>query len=180
MKLNFEPFPVITSERLLLRKLKGSDQHAILVLRSDERILKYLDIAKANNLEDAIRFIVKINNGIANNECIYWGITLKNNGRLIGTICLWNLSLEDSKAEIGYVLHPEFQGKGLMQESMGSVIAYGFKEMQLEMIDAVLHPDNVKSIQVLERKKFTRVLKGEDGSEMHQETIYYSLRSSDH
>jgi ribosomal-protein-alanine N-acetyltransferase len=60
----------------------------IFVHRSDERILKYIDIPKAETIEDARNFIEKINKGIDENEWVYWEITFKNDSQLIGTICL--------------------------------------------------------------------------------------------
>jgi Thioredoxin len=47
------------------------DEKEIFVHRSDERILKYIDIPKAETIEDARNFIEKINKGIDENE---WSI----------------------------------------------------------------------------------------------------------
>src|SRR5690606_2517771 len=100
-------------------------------------------------------FIRKINKGIAENESILWGITLNENvQKIIGTICLWNVSIEENKAEIGYVLHPDFQGKGIMQEAVKAVIDYGLNTMQLDKIEASIHPENIKSIRLLEKYDF--------------------------
>jgi [ribosomal protein S5]-alanine N-acetyltransferase len=73
---------------LTLRQLNMEDEKEIFVHRSDERILKYIDIPKAETIEDARNFIEKINKGIDENEWVYWEITFKNDSQLIGTICL--------------------------------------------------------------------------------------------
>jgi len=73
---------------LTLRQLNREDEKEIFVHRSDERILKYIDIPKAETIEDARNFIEKINKGIDENEWVYWEITFKNDSQLIGTICL--------------------------------------------------------------------------------------------
>ncbi len=154
--INFNPFPILSTKRLKLRKLSISDENEILFMRSDEGILEFIDIPVAKNLEDARAYIEMINKGVANDEWIFWAITLKeDNINIIGTICLWNISIEANKAEIGYVLHPDFQGKGIMQEAAEKVIDYGFKNMKLDTIVAHLHPNNVKSIKLLERNHFT-------------------------
>ena len=131
MQINFSPFPVLSTERLLLRQLQSSDDKEIFALRSDDNINKYLDRPKANTIEDAQAFIQKISNGIVNNESIYWVISLKNETTLAGTIGLWNFDKEKSAAEIGYELLPQYQGKGIMQEAMQKVIAFCFETMQL-------------------------------------------------
>ena len=148
------PFPTLATERLILRQLEFRDEQEIFFLRSDERVNKYLVAPLAQNVEEAREFINKINTGIANNEWIYWGITLKNDNKLIGTICFWNISTKENKAEIGYVLHPDWQGKGLMQEAIYKVIEYGFEVMKLQSTEAVLHPDNERSIVLLKRTGF--------------------------
>ena len=99
---------------------------------------------------------------MANSECFYWAINLKNSSKLIGTICIWNIEPEKNKAEIGYVLHPGEQGKGFMQEAVAAVIQYGFQQIKLQCLDAELHPDNKRSILLLERNGFTFAAESED------------------
>jgi ribosomal-protein-alanine N-acetyltransferase len=151
----FTPFPNISTTRLTLRQLKNADENEIFFMRSDEGMLEFIDIPKAKNLEDASAYIQMINKGIGENKWMFWGISLNENvEKLIGTICLWNISIETNKAEIGYVLHPDFQGKGIMQEAAEKVIEYGFKTMKLNFIDAHLHAKNEKSLKLLERNRF--------------------------
>ena len=91
LNLNCTPFPHITTERLMLRQLTADDAVDIAILRSDEIVNKYLDRKATTGIDEANRFINKINTGINNNECFYWAIALKNNNSLIGTICYWNI-----------------------------------------------------------------------------------------
>ncbi len=153
--ISFTPFPNLSTDRLILRQLQIDDENEILFLRSDERMLEFTGIPKAKSLDDARAYIEKINKGIAADEWIMWGITLKENDRkIIGTICFWNLSKEKNKAEIGYVLHPDFWGKGIMQEAAERVIVFGFETMKLDFIDTDLDPKNQRSIKLLERNHF--------------------------
>ncbi len=112
MQIQFQSISrVVSTERLQLRQLALSDEHEIYVMRSDPRIIQYLDRApKPRDLDAARHFIQNINAGVAENRAVYWAITLKNNPALIGTICLWNISPEKSSVELGYSLHPDFQG----------------------------------------------------------------------
>jgi ribosomal-protein-alanine N-acetyltransferase len=98
MNINFSPFPILQTERLILRKLSLDDAEEIYFLRSDEEVNRYLDRKKANDLDDAHAFINKLNIGIANDKWIYWAVCFKDNPKLIGTICLWNLNDEENKA----------------------------------------------------------------------------------
>jgi [ribosomal protein S5]-alanine N-acetyltransferase len=150
----FFPFPVLITENLLLRQLSTDDAPEIFTLRSNEQVNRYIDRNKAESLDDALTFIDLINKSIANNESIYWVLQLKNDFKVIGTICLWNLSQEDGKAEIGYELLPAFQGKGLMQEAMSGIIEYGFNVMQLQTIEAWTVMQNQASIRTLQNNGF--------------------------
>lgn len=169
---NFTPFPNLTSERLTLRKLRLEDENEVFFLRSDNRVLKFIDIPIAKSLEDARTYIRMINKGIDENEWVLWGITLKEaESKIIGTICLWNISKEKNKGEIGYLLHPDFQRKGYMQEATVKVIDFGFNTMNLDVIDADLHSKNDKSLKLLKRNNFA--FERESGN-----MVIYSLAKS--
>ena len=149
------PFPRLITDRLVLRQLEMRDDAEIFFLRSDKTINEFLVSPIATSIQDARDFIEKINKSITNSESDYWAITVKGNNKLIGTICIWNIDREENKAEIGYVLHPAYCGKGFMSEAVAAVIQYGFGKMKLRCLDAVVHPENKRSIILLERNGFT-------------------------
>jgi len=181
METKFNPFPSLTTERLSLRKLSPDDANEIFYLRSDEHINKYLDRPKAISIEDANNFINKTNHAIENNECIDWAITFKDNSRLIGSICLWNFSIEENKAEVGYELLLDFQGRGIAQEALATVINFGFEVMKLKTIEAYTHKENLASTKLLEKFGFVRNPHEEskiDFSVENPNTIVYSLNKT--
>src|SRR5215204_5425622 len=105
---NFIPFPVLKTERLTLRQLVSSDDNEIFALRSDDNVNKYLGRKRSKSIDDAKTFIRTINKNIQSNESVYWAITLNGTDKLIGTVCLFDFSNDNSKAEIGYELLPGF------------------------------------------------------------------------
>ena len=154
LNINFSPFPVLFTERLVLRQLDLSDAEELMRLRADDKVNEFIDRPKTVTVEDAKAFIEKINQLITNNQSIYWAITLKNNQAVIGTICCWNIDNLSDIGEIGYELKPEFQGKGIMYEAISKVIDFCFKEIKLKVITALPKKDNSKSIQLLLKKDF--------------------------
>jgi len=177
LHINFTPFPSITTQRLTLRRLNIKDAKEIMMLRSDERVNEFIDRPKSIDLNEAKNFMEKIDKGINNNEWIYWAITLKDNDTLIGTICLWNISVENDMAELGYELQPDFQGKGLMQEAVTKIIEYGFNKMRLKVITAFTHPNNNRSTSLLLKHNFLldknyKYVEGEDAGEL---SVYYLI-----
>ena len=151
---SFTPFPILTTERLTLRQLVINDEQEIFTLRSDSEINKYLDRQIGNTIDDARRFINKVNENINKNDALYWAITLRDKNRLLGTICLFGFSDENYKCEIGYELLRNFQGQGIMKEAIEKVIDYAFNTINVKKIEAFLHRDNQSSIRLLEKFSF--------------------------
>lgn len=153
---NFTPFPVLKTERLTLRQLISSDDKDIFALRSDGNVNKYLNRKPSKSIEDAKIFIQNINENIQRNNSIYWAITLNGNDKLIGTICLFDFSNDNLKAEIGYELLPGFQGKGIMQEATSKVIDFAIQHIGINSIEAYTHFENQSSTRLLEKFNFKK------------------------
>ncbi|HEX7844236.1 MAG TPA: GNAT family protein [Chitinophagaceae bacterium] len=157
LELNFHPFPELRTERLLLRKLAMNDVHELFFLRSDESVMQFIDRPRAASVADVEEFIKKISATVEANEGIFWAIALNDEpGKLIGTICYWNISPENYRAETGYVLHPAHWRKGIMKEALLKVIGYGFTVMKLHSIEARTNPANIASAAVLESTGFIK------------------------
>jgi ribosomal-protein-alanine N-acetyltransferase len=165
--LNFKPFPLLSTERLNLRRMTEADSKEIFFLRSDKQMLQFLDREPAKSIDEAVKWIKMINEGIDNDQFIAWGIELKNETKLIGTITFWNIKKEHYRAEIGYALHTNYQRRGLMQEAIASVLEYGFTKMKLHSVEANVNPANQSSIKLLERNHFVR-------EAYHKENYYYN------
>lgn len=144
------PIPILNTPRLTLRPLQISDDQQILALRSDKNVNKYLGRESSVSIDDSRKFIKTI----LENQSLYWAVTLTDVNKLMGTICLFNLSDDHRKAEIGYELLPENQGNGLMHEALLEVIAFAFKRLNLTLIEAYTHRDNQSSIKLLEKLNF--------------------------
>ena len=153
--LNFTPFPEMRTENLVLRKIQIEDINEYFILKSDLRLLVHYE-AKAKNLAETKKKLESINEDINKNEAILWGIALKGADKIIGSICYWNISEDGLKAEIGYELMVDWQGRGIMNEAVQAVVKYGFNQMGLEIIEACPNATNIKSLKLLERNKFIK------------------------
>lgn len=153
---NFNPFPELQTPRLLLRPVTHEDAPALYAMRSDKSMMQMIARPLATRIEDALELIDKIQTGVANNEWISWAISLKNDEKLIGTIGYYRLQPEHYRAEVGYMLAKEQQGKGMMHEAITEVIRYGFETMKLHSIEAVIAPDNTASQRVVEKAGFVQ------------------------
>jgi ribosomal-protein-alanine N-acetyltransferase len=57
---------------------------------------------------------------------------------------------------VGYELAREAWGQGYMRETLLAVLGFGFVQMQLNRVEAQVHPDNVASLKLVERLGFVR------------------------
>jgi ribosomal-protein-alanine N-acetyltransferase len=164
-------FPTLTTERLFLRQLAESDIQEIFLLRSDTLINKYLGRPPSKTPDDALEFIKQIKN----NSFSYWAITQKGNEKLVGTICLFEISDKLKKCEIGYELLTKYQGKGIMTEAAKKVIEFANQTLGLTTIEAHTHQDNQSSASLLKALKFIRTANfGNESSNL----VVWSLNTS--
>lgn len=171
--MDFSPFPVLVTKRLILRQLNDSDDLSIYSLRSDENVNKCIERPILSSIREAKKFIEKINSGINQGQWVYWALCQKDQPDLIGTICLWNFSVDKTIAEVGYEQKPDFQGHGFMNEALQCILAYGFGTIGLIKIEAYTHIDNLNSTRLLERNHFLFDPKRKD--EKNPYNIIYSL-----
>ena len=81
--------------------MRVEDEEQIFFLRSDTRMLEFIDIPVAQSLDDARAYIRKINKGIDENEWIMWAIALKEHDqKLIGTICFGTSQKKKTKLKL--------------------------------------------------------------------------------
>jgi ribosomal-protein-alanine N-acetyltransferase len=168
-------FPEIQTQRLLLRRLLPSDWESVSFLRSDIKVNEFVKRPPAESKEKALSFINKISTGINNQNLYYWAISENNNDEMIGSICLWNFSTDNKIAEVGYDLKPKHQGKGIMAESLKSIIAFGFNKLKIDTIEAFTHKHNISSKKLLERNGFTLAIGKQD--EHNANNIVYEIKN---
>jgi len=177
LSLHFTPFPILTTNRFVLRELTQNDAKEIFDLRTDTQVNKFLDRDMAKSIDDAKKFIHTIQINVQKNNAVLWAIAFNDRPGLVGTICYWNISTENDTAEIGYEMLPAFQRMGIMQEVFPEVIRYGFEKMKLQSIEAYTASENERSTRLLEKNSF--ILKGklEPESNDFGMTLIYFLQN---
>ncbi|WP_433810452.1 GNAT family N-acetyltransferase [Flavobacterium johnsoniae] len=156
LEFNFNPFPVIETERLLLRRITNDDVNEVFELRSNPETMKFIPRPLVKDNEDALLHIAMIEEKIETNIGINWAITLKDNPKLLGIIGYYRMQPENYRAEIGYMLSPDFHGKGIIPEAVNALLKYGFENLKLHSIEAVIDPENYASEKVLQKCGFVK------------------------
>lgn len=153
---NFSPFPILQTNNLILRQIHLDDAKEVFELRSNPETMKFIPRPLAETIEDAQKFITDCNAGIEKNEYINWAIAQKEDNKLIGMIGFFRMQPDNFRGEIGYILNPNFHGKGIMKEASDEAIKFGFEKMNFHSIEAVIDPKNVASEKLLQKLNFEK------------------------
>lgn len=156
LTLNFTPFPILTSERLIFREISESDVNEVFLLRSNPENMKFIPRPLLKNHKDALEHIKIIQNKINKNEGINWVICLKDNPKMIGLLGHYIINPEHYRSEIGYMILPEYHGKGIVTEAVEKLLDYGFNNLKLNSIEAIIDPSNICSERVLQKNNFVK------------------------
>lgn len=147
--------PKLTTNRLQLRLVQPSDADFILQGLSDRRVTAYYAV-HFNTLEEVVQEQMSFyRNLLEQGTGVWWVFSLKGDTTLIGACGLNELEQEHQKAEIGFWLLPEHWGKGYVPEAAAAVLKYGFGQLGLNRIEAIVEGGNQGSEKVLQKLGFT-------------------------
>ncbi len=152
----FYHFPVLETERLILREKTPEDAESMKTYTADEELYRYWGrhMTKGER-EPLLAFKAKEKrrkNG--RNDHISWGIELKLNRRIVGEVNLFDIKNE-RQAMIGYRISRSFQGMGFVTEALRRVIRFCFEDTNIQRIEAEVMVKNIPSNRVLEKCGFT-------------------------
>ena len=83
-----------------------------------------------------------------------YAIVLNGSQKMIGTIEIHTYN--QFKAEIGFVLNPDYWGQGIIVEAAKAVIVYGFEILHLKRLQYGYFLFNIRSKRVCEKLGFTK------------------------
>jgi ribosomal-protein-alanine N-acetyltransferase len=154
--MNWEYLPTINADRVCLRCVTEDDVDALFRIFSHPEVMRYWDAPALPNRQAAVTLVNEIHDGFQRRASLKWGIAQRTDNTLIGTATLFNLNLDNRRAEVGYGLDRAQWGKGYMQEALRALFGYAFDELGLHRLEADVDPRNAASIRTLERLGFQR------------------------
>lgn len=153
---DFDPFPVLETDRLILRKPHTGDADILFKYRSDKEYMRYIPHRYTVNKDEVYEQLRIINERIDRQEGINWTMTIKDSDELIGMVGYVRLIPAHYRAEIGYMTITPFQRKGHTEEAAKAVIQYGLERMNLHSIEAIVNHENEASKKLLEKLGFSK------------------------
>lgn len=147
----YRTVPALETERLLLRKLMMEDAEDLFKYASEPSVSRFMPWGVHKTIDDSKGFLASILEAYERQQKLTWAIQLKQTGKMIGTIDYVSWQPKRSKAEIAYTLSYEYWGQGLMKEAADGLLAFGFKEMGLNKIEAPIMLENTQSRRLAEK-----------------------------
>lgn len=146
-------FPVIETERLVLRKVTSEDAPGIYNCFSHPETMKFLG-TPLDNPESVQGIVSDYSNGFSEGCSLIWTIEVKDTGCFAGTAGFEEFNFMDCSAELGFTLLYETRGCGFMTEALQAILHHGFRRMGINRIHAGVLPENSQAITVLKRLEF--------------------------
>jgi ribosomal-protein-alanine N-acetyltransferase len=173
--VDFSEFPVLITDRIILRELRKEDAADLLVFRGDAEEQRF-NSEPLQNLEQCVALIDEVRGGYDAETGVPWALALKSSGRVVGLFGYHHWDRYHQRADIGYDLARELWGQGLATEALTAAIRFGFSDMQLNRIEAETIADNEPSTRLLGRLGFalegTRRSYWNDDGTFHDGAIY--------
>jgi len=147
-------FPVLHTERLDLIEITQAHLGDLYKLFGDEEVTRFYNILPFTKEQEAQKYLDWFQTRFKEKLGIRWGIALKGNSSIIGTVGFNNFT-RHHRSNIGYDLQTEHWNKGYITEALRAAIDFGFNRLEVNRIEAEVMPLNVVSDRVLAKLGFT-------------------------
>lgn len=179
----FDKFPNFDLGNIILRQQNISDAlNYYRYLTSEEVSKKVAYNSVPTSVEHACIEIEYWSSLFDKKISFYWGIALKDNDELIGTIGFNSIIFAHYRADLSYDLSYDHWGKGIMSKSLAKILEFA-EDIGIVRVQAATLPSNKNSIKLLEKAKFLcegTVFKYEyRNNELHDSLSYYRILGQD-
>ncbi|MBO4884304.1 MAG: GNAT family N-acetyltransferase [Clostridia bacterium] len=147
----FFSMPPIETERLVLRRLEMNDAPDIFNYGRDPEVARHVLWEAYESVSESRSYIRTMQRRYRLGEPSSWGIELKSEGRVVGTIGYMWYQEEHSSAEVGYSLARDQWNRGLMTEALSAVIRHSFEVLHLNRVEAQHELTNPASGEVMKK-----------------------------
>lgn len=164
---------MLTTERLFLRRARMGDLEDFHAIFSNVDAMRYWDCLPHADISQTERFLKGM---VAASPLESDDFVLELEGRAIGKAGCWR------PGEIGYILHPDWWGKGLAREALRAIIPHNFKTLPADRLRADVDPRNTASLRLLSRLGFSETGRAANTIQVGEEwcdSVYLELKRSE-
>lgn len=147
----FSDIPTLTTERLTLRGMRRGDAEDMFEYASRADVTEFLLWSEHKSVAYTAEYLKYVESRYALGDFFDWAVTVKADGKMIGTCGYAKIDTVNNSGEIGYVLNPSYHHLGYGVEAASEVIRFGFEVLGLHRIEARFMEGNDPSRRLMER-----------------------------
>lgn len=150
----FAALPTLITPRLVLKKIEQKDVWDMYAYASLEETSRYLLWSPHLNVDETRGLIEYLSKKYRRGDYADWGIYTRDRMTLIGTVGFASVDFENDRAELGYVLSPQYQKRGYMGEAVDRILSLAFVKFKLNRIELRIMEGNKNSAHFAEKHGF--------------------------
>ena len=148
--------PTLVAPRVQLRGMESRDLDDLFGVYSDPEVVRYWSHTAWPHRDEASIYLEAIERGFQAGDLFQWGIALRGDDRVIGTVTLYAIDHAQGRAEVGFALARGHWGHRYAQEALTVLFEHAFHALALRRIEADVDPRNLPSLRTLENLGFRR------------------------
>jgi RimJ/RimL family protein N-acetyltransferase len=164
----------IETSRLILRPFESDDAGEAFTWLGNPIVMRFTPAGPDTSIEQTKARLAKYREHQIAHGFSKWIILDRHLGRAIGDSGL--LMLQDGWIDLGFRLAQPYWGKGLATEAASAWVRAAFDDFHIDRLTAIVHPENLASICVLEKLGF---LTERRDTIMGMNSIVFSLSAKD-
>lgn len=146
--------PTLTGPHLVLRQLAERDLPALYAVFSDPLVMRYWSHPPLASPADAAWYFANLEAGRRDRRFWQWGIAVRDEDTVIGTVSLFGADAARRRAELGYAIASARWRRGHASEAVHLAIAHAAGALGLRTLRADVDPRNLASRGLLETLGF--------------------------
>lgn len=148
--------PTLVAPRLQLRWMENRDLDDLYAVYSDPEVVRYWSHVAWPHRDEASIYLEAIDSGFQAGDLFQWGVALRGDDRVIGTVTLYAIDHAQGRAEVGFALAREHWGHRYGREALTVLFEHAFNALALRRVEADVDPRNLPSLRTLETLGFRR------------------------
>jgi ribosomal-protein-alanine N-acetyltransferase len=153
-----ESFPILETERLILREFRDEDAQAVFDIYSRDDVTLYLNSETMQSLEEAREKVANRIDLFRRGRGMRWALVPKDHGDVsVGSCGFYLLNRRWASCETGYELHPHWWRRGIMTEAMTAILNFAYSQrffFPLNRVQALTYQHSQPSIGLLRKLGF--------------------------
>ena len=145
-----DPYPVIETDRLRLRRVFRADADDLSEATKDPKVTRFEPWGPYTR-EETAQMLENILTQLEHGLCTEWAVERKEDAKVLGLVHLNQVDFFHRSAEIGYWFSRKIWGKGYATEATRALTEYAIQTLRLDEVIAICHPQNLASLRVLEK-----------------------------